>query len=76
MHHEMIIKISLVNIHIDTKCKIKKKVPVMKTQDFLLPIFTQHIAFTLGVMTSFIVILRGATKQSIHSRKLDLEKQI
>ena len=36
MHHEMIITISLVNIHIDKKCKIKKKsVLVMKNQDLL-----------------------------------------
>lgn len=49
MHHEMIIKVSLVNIRIDTKCKIKKKkVPVMKTQDFLSYQFS-HITYSIHI---------------------------
>ena len=61
MHHEMIIKKSLVNIHIDTKCKIKKKkVPVMKTQDFLSYQFS-HITYSIHIGSyDFIVGFWGA----------------
>ena len=60
----MIITISLVNIHIDKKCKIKNKsVLVMKTQDLLSYQFS-YITYSIHIGSyDFTVWFRGAYEQ-------------